>query len=117
MRALCFAVLMVLLRSPAAFACSCIQSGPACQAFWKTDAVFDAIVESIVPTTQPPNPGEVPALEYPENAVSMTVRQAWKGGISPGALEVVTARFGASCGYEFKPGRRYLVFAHKRPQD
>ena len=30
-----------------ALACSCFTIGPACQAYWKTDAVFDAVVAGI----------------------------------------------------------------------
>jgi hypothetical protein len=32
---------------PVAYACSCVYQGPACQAYWTTDAVFDATVTRI----------------------------------------------------------------------
>lgn len=35
------------IGSAPAFACSCIDSGPACQAYWKSGPVFDATVDSI----------------------------------------------------------------------
>jgi hypothetical protein len=92
-------------------ACSCMASGPACQAFWSTDAVFDAMVVSVEPL---PRDGaarvSVPPADY---LVSLDVRQAWKG-VNPGPLEVVTSGSEASCGFEFKVGRRYLVFARSQ---
>jgi hypothetical protein len=92
-----------------------MSSGPACQAFWKTDAVFDAIVDDIGRTTgvQAFGAGAVPV---DDNLVTLTVRQAWKG-VEPGRLQVVTSEFSASCGYDFKVGRRYLVFAFKNRAD
>src|SRR5262249_50367695 len=39
--------LALLAAAPDALACTCITPGPACQAFWRTDAVFDATVERI----------------------------------------------------------------------
>jgi hypothetical protein len=42
--------------------------------------------------------------------VTLNARQSWKG-VDPGVVEVVTSGTGASCGYDFKIGRRYLVFA------
>ena len=41
-----FLLLVFLLAPREAAACSCMASGPACQAFWNTDAVFDATVDS-----------------------------------------------------------------------
>jgi len=107
-------VALVALRANAA-ACSCIPSGPACQAFWKTDAVFDATVEAIGPTSGIDD--SMPELPFSRGKlVKLFVRQSWKG-VEPGPLEVVTAADGAACGYDFKPGARYLVFAWKRPAD
>ena len=51
-----------------------------------------------------------------EYQVKLSVRQAWKG-VQPGPLEVMTANSGASCGFDFQVGKRYLVGAWKRPLD
>jgi len=120
MRAKLFISVLVLVAAfaapRAADACTCIYSGPACQVFWKTDAVFDATVESIESTTRREDLGGTRSFPIGEFVVKMNVRQAWKG-VQPGPLEVVTNQQGSACGYKFQAGRRYLVFAHKRAFD
>ena len=112
----CITLASLVVLAAHADACSCMQIGPGCQAFWKTDAVFDATVESIGSATRPDSgPGDRP-VAISEKVVKLTVRESWKG-VAAGPLEVVTAESDASCGYNFKPGRRYLVFAWKRPVD
>ena len=110
--------LLVLTGAPRlAHACSCMSSGPACQAFWKTDAVFDATVDAIGGASGPEQLLGDRRVSFPEKLVRMTVRQGFKGVTSSGPLEVYTASDGAACGYDFKIGRRYLVFARQRPED
>jgi hypothetical protein len=117
-RAAFLAFVVVVLGWPSrADACSCIESGPACQAFWKTDAVFDATVDRIEDVSGPPQDLGTRVVSFPENLVRMTVRQALKGVAATGPIEVSTASEGSACGFDFKPGRRYLVFAWKRPAD
>src|SRR5688572_10696490 len=110
-------LLLILLASREAIACSCISSGPACQAFWKTDAVFDATVDSIEAAKGPEEDFGNRIVAPNEKRVRMTVLQALKGVTTTGPLDVYTAEFGGACGYDFKPGHRYLVFARKRPAD
>jgi len=108
-------VLALFAAAPDALACTCITPGPACQAFWKTDAVFDATVERIEPTSHQERLGSSDReFTFPEKLVHLDVRKAWKG-VSEGPLDVVTAADGPACGYDFKPGGRYLVFAFKNP--
>ena len=112
-------LVLFLLLMPASRvdACSCGQIGPACQSFWKTEAVFDATVEAIETTTRETAYEGIsrPVLDR-EHVVKLSVRQAWKG-VQAGPLEVVTNAQSSACGYEFKVGKRYLVFAWKRPYD
>ena len=93
-----------------AFACSCVLPGPACQAYWNTSAVFDATVIRISPVERTESIGDR-EFTYSDKIVTLTVHKAWKGA-QPGPLEVHTSGNGASCGYDFKEGQRYLVFAH-----
>ena len=111
-----FAVLGALFAAPPADACTCVSPGPPCQQFWGADAVFDATVESIEPTSRDENIGEGHVVTMREHLVHLKIAQAWKG-VAAGALDVVTASEGSACGYAFKPGRRYLVFAYRRPAD
>ncbi|HJR58050.1 MAG TPA: hypothetical protein VJ813_01575 [Vicinamibacterales bacterium] len=92
-----------------ALACSCMPAGPACQAFWKTDAVFDATVLSITPLKRTESiGGREPS--FADKLVKLDVHRSWKGA-QPGPLEVTTSGTGASCGYDFEEGQRYLIFA------
>ena len=104
------AIVGLLAFARAAAACSCRYPGPACQAFWNTDAVFDATVVQIalIPRTETIGGRE---LRIEDKLVTLQVHRSWKGP-QPGTLEVTTARDGAACGFNFKQGERYLIFAH-----
>jgi hypothetical protein len=99
---LALVVVAVLGSSRAALACSCSASGPACQAFWDTPVVFDAVVRSL-------DPDAFTAM--------LDVRHVWKGTVP--ARVVVPSSEGSSvaCIYEFQPGKRYLVFARRNPRN
>lgn len=106
------ALLLATLAIPrAAAACSCIVSGPECQAYWKTDAVFDATVLRITPIGRVETIGGR-EVTLGEKLVTLQVHRAWKGA-QPGEIDVVTSSGGGMCGYDFKEGQRYLVFAHQ----
>lgn len=90
-------------------ACSCVASGPVCQAYWNTDAVFDATVVRIESVKRDEQfAGRTVAVR--KHLVTLDVRQSWKGA-APGSLQVITHPDGAGCGFGFKLGARYLVFA------
>jgi hypothetical protein len=103
----------VLSLAPAsdAFACSCGPSGPPCQNAFQVDAVFAGTVRNIsaLPEDGPPlRPGEarIPRAVRVEFASVAGFR-----GIQGSMVSVVTAGSGPACGYEFKQGERYLVYA------
>jgi hypothetical protein len=77
--------------------------------------VFDGRVVSIDPTSHDERLGDR-VVQFPEKLVTLDVSQTWKGA-SPGRVQIVTASAGAACGFEFKIGERYLVFAHQRSMD
>ena len=49
------------------------------------------------------------------NTVSFRVSEVWKGP-EPETLEVTTSRGGAACGYPFKEGQEYLVYAYGKEE-
>jgi hypothetical protein len=102
-------VLLVVATPRSAAACSCMIVGPACQAYWKTDAVFDATVTRI---QRLPPADTSAALELPsdDTLVTLQVHRSWKGA-GTGEVEITTASSSSACGYEFTEGDRYLVFA------
>jgi protocatechuate 3,4-dioxygenase beta subunit len=98
-----------------AHACSCMESGPACQAFWTTAAVFDATVVAIENIeTDELLGGDL--RRFTRRLVKLDVRKGWKG-VTAGPLEVVTNPDEASCGFEFRLSGRYLIFADDRRVD
>lgn len=99
----------VVGSAQSALACSCRVVGPVCQAYWKTDAVFDATVVDIELRSS----ANAESL-LSDTTVTLNVHQSWKGA-AVGSLEVTTSRFEGPCGYAFKKGHRYLVFARRGP--
>ncbi len=92
-------------------ACSCKSSGPACQAYWDTDAVFDATVVGIERAPRDEVVGNE-VVTISKRLVTLDVSRTWKG-LESGRLQVVTEAEEAACGFEFKDGVRYLVFARQ----
>ena len=100
-RALCFACADAL-------ACSCMMSGPPCQEYWRADVVFAGLVDEIANT---------PVRQTDEDAwrtltVRFSVESAFRG-LEGSRIEVRTGMGGGDCGYGFKKGVRYLVYAHR----
>src|SRR4051812_35469241 len=90
-----------------ALACSCMWSGPPCQATWTADAIFVGTVVSISPIDHLSL-----GAPYQSRLVKVNVERAFIGAAS-GPLEIVTGMGGGDCGYDFKVGVKYLVYAHK----
>jgi hypothetical protein len=84
-----------------AFACECVGGAPLCQSFWQADAVFSGEVLSFGRTER----------EQPRVA-RVRVTRAWRGQVS-GTVEVLTGSHSASCGYSFRRGTQYLIYAYR----
>jgi Carboxypeptidase regulatory-like domain len=111
-RARAVAAAVVLLVAPLAgkaHACSCVMSGPPCQAAWTADVVFSGTVRSIERVEDGPVEPTFHSLR-----VTFSVDRGYING-PQGAVEVTTGSGGGDCGYRFAPGKRYLVYAWKRP--
>jgi hypothetical protein len=105
----------LLAAASSAFACTCMVGAPVCQTYWTAGAVFDATVERIDPTSRTEDMGGR-EVTFTEKIVHLKIRQAWKG-VDADSIDVITAAQGGMCGYDFKPGKRYLVFAERRTAD
>ena len=112
--AMALCVAMHLASAPVAHACTCVPSGPTCQEFWTTDVAFDGTVVKIEPTSREETFSDE-TFEVTEFVVTLQVRQIWKG--VEGETVQVTTSSGASCGFDFEMGGRYLVFASRRGGD
>lgn len=109
------AAFAALILPAAVEACSCLRSGPACQAYWSFDTVFDGTVtsvESVEASTQI----EGRSIPIREHAVTFSVAKGWKN-LDQTTVVVRTSAFDASCGYDFKVGGRYLVFGNGTGND
>ena len=86
-----------------AFACECIPNGPPCQSYVE-DSVFVGTVRSI--SVDPlPSPRRMLRVEFADV-------QSPSGRTLP-VLSVLTAENDAECGYAFRTGQRYVVYANR----
>jgi hypothetical protein len=97
--------LAVLLTGRPAGACTCVGVGAPCQAFFEVSAVFVGKVLSV------DDHRESSALT--ERRVRLEVAEAFRG-VTSQELDVDTGRGGGDCGYPFKLGESYLVYAHAK---
>lgn len=106
----CLAFALALLAQPA-MACSCVGPPPPCAAFRSTPVVFAGLVESI----------EEQKMEVTRLGTTGTVRtglvahfaveEAFKG-IDSRKVDVETGGGNGDCGFDFRVGERYLVYAY-----
>jgi hypothetical protein len=94
-----------------AVACTCMGTPSPCASFKDTPVVFVGLVTSIEET-------KVDIVRFGEKETvrtglraHFTVEESLKG-IKQKTVEVATGGGGGDCGYPFKQGRRYLVYAY-----
>ena len=99
---------------PDAWACSCPPSGPPCESVFQADAIFAGTVRSIAALPE----DDLPPLPPGSSRIPRTLRvefvdvQTYRGNQS--IVSVLTPDSGASCGYQFKQGQRYLVYGTRQ---
>ena len=105
------AIFLLCVSAYEARACTCVSSGPPCQAFWQTDAVFSATVISKSIITVDSGIESVPKLQ--QMAVKLLVEDTFRGSLGGNDVEIVTGMGGGDCGYNFEKGKKYLVYANE----
>jgi hypothetical protein len=99
-RAALFTLMVWMLAPLAARACDCVNAGPPCKAFGNTPTIFAGRVTKIAATT----------TGY--HQVTFDVTQDYRGlNMNEKIVDVLTGMGGGDCGYEFKQGVSYLVYA------
>ena len=104
----------LLLLADNVAACSC--SGPRqsagfhpCMTYWTADAVFTGMVEEIsfaqLDADGKPRP-------FSEKVAHFSVDEAFRG-VEGRTIEITTNYNTPSCGYDFKQGQRYFVYARR----
>ena len=102
------AALLITIHADRASACSCAASGPPCQGYFQVDAVFAGTVTAI---SEVNDHGDDPLFE--RRVVRLATQRAFRGVEGP-TVDVFTGTGGGDCGYAFKTGEQYLVYAFRR---
>lgn len=110
------ASLLLLCLGEYASACTCADSDSPCASFQATPVVFVGLVKSIEEETAEIN--RFGTIEKVRTALTahFVVEEGLKG-ISGREVDVATGGGGGDCGYHFKAGERYLVYAHGTEQE
>ena len=105
------AFLLLLCLSENTAACTCVDSPSPWASFQATPVVFVGLVRSIEEETAEIN--RFGNIEKVRTALTahFVVEEGLKG-ISNQEVDVVTGGGGGDCGYHFKSGERYLVYAY-----
>src|SRR5689334_930127 len=103
----CMAVLCVTaLTSSNVEACSCPSPGPPCENAFKGDAVFLGTATNITAVRG------TPPSTFSEYVVTFALERAFLG-VENANVAVRTGYGGGDCGYRFKVGQRYVVYAYR----
>jgi len=92
------ALLAWVVMPSAAHACDCVSAGVPCKAFGNAQAIFAGRVLKIAGTGSA------------DRRITFEVTQAYHG-MTGKTAEVITGQGGGDCGYDFKEGVSYLVYA------
>jgi hypothetical protein len=102
LRVLCFGAVLLLGVPIGLPACDCLYPGRPCKAFAQTPYIFAGRVASIIT-----------AANQSERIVAFQVESTYRGPEGNVVTSVVTGFGGGDCGYGFKQGERYLVYANE----
>jgi hypothetical protein len=96
-----------------AAACTCRFGGGApCEEYWRVDAVFTGRV-----TGSSEIKVEEGTYKFSQRVVRLIVEERFRGDVEKVETEVLTGWGGGDCGYGFRMGERYLVYAHRNEKD
>ncbi len=108
MKLVALIVWLMILLVPEASACSCLPKQAPCQAYWEASVVFAGTVN--FSSTVTPKAGK---YQFSSRLVRFTVDEAFRG-LSGTKAEVMTGLGDADCGYGFRLGGQYLVYAYRQ---
>ena len=100
----------ILAAPTTATACSCVPSGPPCQAYFDSGAVFVGTVQSITIRKRAVVDDRAFDHKYVRLAIDGPSR-----GVQGSSIEIWTGMGGGDCGFDFKEGQRYVVYAWRHP--
>lgn len=92
-------------------ACSCMGPRPPCEAYWDASAVFVGTVNFVSTVS-----GKVAGYESENRVYRFHVDRKFRG-VEGNEIEVMTGMGGGDCGYGFRLGGQYLVYAYQDEQN
>jgi hypothetical protein len=104
---------LVVLLPDCASACSCGGGAPFRVLAKGADA--SAVFSGEVMNVEEGSSTRMFGMSVPSRRVTLQVSEVWKGPQTE-TLEVSTPRDGATCGYSFKEGQEYLVYANGKEE-
>jgi len=107
-------VLTLLSFSDTAFACDCMGTRPPCEAYWQAEAVFIGTAKE-VSWIELEDKIENSTFKYRKPVFHFAVDQAFRG-VNGSQVGVMAGQGDGDCGYGFKIGERYLVYAYRDNQ-
>ena len=107
------ALCLVVLLPDCASACSCGGGAPFRVLAKGADA--SAVFSGEVMNIEGGLSTRIFGMSVPSRRVTLQVSEVWKGPQTE-TLEVTTPRDGATCGYNFKEGQEYLVYAYGKEE-
>jgi hypothetical protein len=100
-------MLLFLCAPSGVWACDCAYSGAPCKAFASTPYVFSGKVTKVSTISVKMSGGD----EYQNRLATFEVARVYRGLDVKKSTEVVTGFGGGDCGYDFRAGESYLVYA------
>lgn len=114
-------LLLTLVWSAKSYACRCAGAGTVSGGLKSADVVFSGQVISRTLTINHDSLGVVITgdtsktlfnwREFPSTVVKIKVERMYKGKLVSDTLTILTPPNGASCGYRFQVGEKYIVYA------
>jgi len=89
-------------------ACDCAYPGAPCKAFANTPYIVSGRVVKIARIQGKSARG----FEYSQRLVSVEVERTYRGIDKKGVIEIETGEGGGDCGFDFREGERYLIYAY-----
>jgi hypothetical protein len=98
------AAALLLIVSPRVYACTCINPGPPCQAYWNSQAVFSGTALGVTRVKV-----EWEGQKMEQRLFRFRVEEVFHG-VEGKEVEVLTGAWSGDCGYDFQIGTKYLVY-------
>lgn len=110
-----YLIILILFVNQIAYTCSCISNSNIKKAIKKSDLVIIGdvnLIQKIV--LKHKLQGTNSYINFHFYKVTVNVEQLYKGKIMSKTIEIITGVGGGDCGFEFKPKKKYVIYASKR---